>query len=246
MLERPATFLDANAGTPLRDEVKAALLSFVQDGGSAGLTGSGGSAVFFGANPSSTHAAGRQARKLLTRAREQIAASLGTRALDRLVLTSSGTEAAQLAIRSELEPYLERGEKPHWILTPLEHDAVWQMVSWLEGQGGSVSLLPVDSAGRPDVQAIQGLWKPETRLLSAIWVHNETGVITDVAALSAEMRRLGGRLHLDGAQAWGKLGFELDQLGAHRVSFSGHKIGAPAGTGVLWSCLLYTSPSPRD
>jgi cysteine desulfurase len=196
-------------------------------------------------NPSSIHAFGREAKKLLNDAREKVARSFGvSTSSDQITFTSSGTEASQLAIRSVLEPAFACGEKPHWITTPVEHDATLRMVEWTKERGGSVSFLPVDSNGSPDVQAMPQLVTPSTRLVSAIWVNNETGVISDVATLSEQAAQAKIPLHLDGAQAWGKLEFDLPKLGATFVSFSGHKIGALSGTGVLWRAKASGALSP--
>lgn len=219
----PDLYLDANAGAPLRTEVLTALPSWL-----ALLS-----------NPSSLHSFGRKAKRLLNDARDQVARSLGPRTLsEQILFTSSGTEANQLAIRSTFEPALLRGEKPHWITTSVEHDSILRMVDWLKERGGTVSVLPVDSEGRPEVERLSELVRPETRLVSAIWVNNETGVITDVEQLSREALKARVPLHLDGAQAWGKIPLTLlDQASSSTikfVSFSGHKIGALSGTGVLW------------
>lgn len=216
-------YLDSNAGAPLKPEVGEALASFLR----------GASPLI--PNPSSIHSHGRRAKRALAEAREQVAASLGKQIdSEQIVFTSSGSEANQLAIRSTFEPLLKRGEKPHWITTPVEHDSNQQMVSWLIERGGSVSFLPVDSDGNPQVDQWESLVRPETALTSVMWVNNETGVITDVHRLAALVQKRGQILHIDAAQAWGKLEISLERLGAHWVTFSGHKIGALAGSGALW------------
>lgn len=100
-----------------------------------------------------------------------------------------------------------------------------------------MSFLPVDSEGRVSAADIAALWRPETCLVSVVWVNNETGVIQELDPIAALVARKGGCLHIDAAQAWGKLPSErldLSRLGAQLVSFSGHKIGALGGTGLLW------------
>lgn len=234
MPPKAAIYLDANSGAPLRPEVVAAL----QDLLTPRDVSSGSDEAFHPLlpNPSSIHWHGRKAKRLMAEARESIARSLGVGVdPENLVFTASGTEANQLAVRGVLGPLLGEGARPHWILSPVEHDSNLQLVDWLRSRRGEVSFLPVDPQGRPRVECLAGLWRPGmTRLVSLVWVNNETGVITDVEALSAEVRRLGGLLHLDGAQAWGKLPLSLAEAGADLVSFSAHKIGALAGAGVLW------------
>lgn len=252
MPARAAIYLDANASAPLCEAAGAELLSLLGVQSRAGTPGLqvmqaevATPRVFISGhlipNPSSPHALGRRAKALLRRAHQQVAYSLGPNVkIDELTLTSSGTEAAQSAIRAELEPRLLRGEKPHWILTAGDHDAHVQMISWLTSRGGTVSILPllpmgVSGAGLPALAQLEAIFKPETALVSAIWANNETGVVTDTESLAKLCSVRGVPLHLDGAQAWGKLPIALDAACAQYVSFSGHKIGALSGTGVLWS-----------
>ncbi|MCM2278340.1 MAG: cysteine desulfurase [Oligoflexia bacterium] len=229
MSEKAAIYLDANAAAPLKPEVARALLSHL-----SGPAGSGKDAGSF-SNPSSVHSHGRNAKRILHEARRQVALSLGPRVFpEHVFFTSSGTEANQLAARLALEPLLLTGVRPHWILSAGEHDSLIVMAKWLEARGGAVSFLDLDSEGRPRLEQLQGLWRPETALVSLIWVNNETGVITDIEQATCLSRERGATLHLDGAQAWGKLPLSIESSGAGLVSFSGHKIGAPAGIGALW------------
>ena len=230
MSARAAIYLDSNAGAPLRPEVVEALLPFLQD--SWGVV----------PNPSSVHGHGRRARRALFLAREQVARSLGS-GLDpqSLTFTSSGTEANQLAIRSVLEPMLHSGQRTHWILSAVEHDSVLRCVSWFEARGGTVSYLPVSAEGEFLWELLPGLLRPETALVSIIYVNNETGVISRTPRSVQEL--LSGRsipIHWDAAQAWGKLELDLLESGVSFAALSAHKIGALAGTGILWSRV------PRD
>ncbi len=227
-MARIATYLDANAGAPLRPEVVARLRELLS--GSPGL-----SEVLF-PNASSIHSHGRRAKKWLAEARDRIALSLGEDTdPEQILLTSSGTEANQLAIRSALEPFFRSKQPVHWITSTVEHDSVLQMKSWVESRGGEVTLLEVNDCGAPDISKLRSLIRPgETRLVSLIWVNNETGVVTDAreAVLICESQKV--PLHLDAAQAWGKLAIHVSSLGAKWVTFSSHKIGALGGVGVLW------------
>ncbi|MFZ9595806.1 MAG: cysteine desulfurase family protein [Bdellovibrionia bacterium] len=228
MSEKVASYLDSNAGAPLHPAVVEALSHFLKR-----------PSIYFG-NPSSPHSVGRASKKILAQAQEKVATSLGLsssfgQVSGQFCFTSSGTEANQTIIRSVFEPLLEQGKKPHWILTQAEHPSVVKMVRWLTSQGGEVSFLSLDERGQPQVDQLEDEIRSETALMSLIWVHNETGVITDVAKASAIAERRGLPLHLDGAQAWGKISLDLSQCGADWVSFSGHKIGALAGVGVLWA-----------
>lgn len=231
MPARFATYLDINAGTPLHENVKRALVPLL----SPPEASPGGLSSFhvFPSNPSSIHAHGREARRLTLQAREKVARSLRPDAKpEEVIFTSSGTEANQLAIASVLEPLLFEGKRPHWITTAVEHDSTMQMIDWARARGVDVSVLPVDQDGGYRMDVLDSLLKPETALVSALWVNNETGVIADVKALSERVKAHGALLHLDAAQAWGKI--PLQVMAVDFLAFSGHKIGALPGSGVLW------------
>ena len=224
-------FLDFNSGAPLCYQAKEVLFSFLNSQSSFySKTDSQ-----FPSNPSSIHSFGRKAKRHFAQARENIAASLGNKVdPEQLIFTSCGSEANQLAIRSYLEPAFAKHKHPQWITTEVEHDSVMQMVKWFEDKGGKVIYLPIDQDGAPIIDALDDLYCEQTALVSCVWVNNETGVITDVNKLSQKVKSLGGVLHLDGAQAWGKIPFCLNEIDASLVTFTGHKIGALSGTGVLW------------
>ena len=97
-----------------------------------------------------------------------------------------------------------------------------------------MSYLPIDPEGRVQVQELSSFIRAETALVSVLWANNETGVLTDVQTLSSLTQSRGIPLHLDAAQAWGKLPVQVSGMGAQYIAFSGHKIGGLAGTGVLW------------
>ncbi len=218
---KPATYLDSNASYPLCPSVLLGLRGFLR------------SEVI--GNPSSIHWHGRSSKRLVTEAKEKIALTLGQNIdLEQIVFTSSGTEANQMAIRSILEPLFLEGQKPHWILTPVEHDSVMQMEKWCTDRSGKVSFLPVDSSGVPAIEALEKLVTPETALISLLWVNNETGVITPLEKLIEFAKKKNIKTHIDAVQAWGKIPIDLNKLGADYVSFSAHKIGGLAGTGFLW------------
>ena len=250
MLAKPATSLDSNAGAPLHPKVAEALLPLFSPSSSNSEFAAGTAEAgrldqlekTLG-NPSSQHSAGRRARSSLQRSREQVSASIGAGNSSQIIFTSSGTESIQLALRSRFEPWLRSGIKPHLITTRVEHEATLQMIDWLRAHGGTVAYLDLDAQGRPQAASFERAWSEAPLaartagavLLSAIWVNNETGVISDVRALASEARSRGVFAHFDGAQAWGKLAtLDVAQLGANAVSFSAHKIGGLAGTGVLW------------
>jgi len=191
---------------------------------------------------------GRRSRAWITEARDAIASSIGSQDSSPILFVSSGTEANQAAIRDALEGPLARGERAAWVLSAVEHESVRTMAHWARERGASVRVLPVDSEGRPEVAALGALIDGDTRLVSVIWVNNETGVITDVDGIARIVRERGVPLHLDGAQAWGKLPIGVSRLrgmGVRYLALSGHKIGALPGTGVLWSATGIQEPLLR-
>lgn len=236
---KTSLFLDSNAGAPLNPrvlpEVLKALLVFSEGEGPSQAPVLPDLALL--ANPSSIHAAGRHSKKILNSAREQVGASLGETDLERIVFTSSGTEANQLAVHSFLEISSRKGRRPRWILSAAEHDSLLSFVPEAQKMGADVHILPVLPSGLPDLSALEALGgtpADAATLISLVWVNNETGVITDVSAGAEAASRLGAQLHLDGAQAWGKMPINVKALPIHFLSLSGHKIGALSGTGVLW------------
>ncbi len=238
MQARAAIYLDSNAGAPLHPRVIEALSAFFL-----------GDPVSLAGNPSSLHSHGRFLKRCLHEAKRQIISSL----LDlkpnpqnlthvklpiseeQLLLTSSGSEANQTAIRSALESLFQSGKKVHWITSPVEHDATRQMIAWVQDRGGEVDLVSITRSGQPDPESLSRLIRPDTSLVSLIWANNETGVLTDVKSIREVLKKYQIPLHLDAAQVWGKCRLDLLETGADWVSFSGHKIGALSGVGVLWA-----------
>ncbi len=198
-----ALYFDANATEPLRPEARAAAIEALD------LLG----------NPSSVHAAGRAARRVLERARERIADRFGGRAAD-LVLTAGGTEANALAVRG-----LGRGRRI--LVGATEHPAV------LAAAPGAVAI-PVLADGTLDLAALEAaLAAGPPALLCLMLANNETGVLHPVEAAAALCRAQGALLHVDAVQAAGRVPASLAALGADSLALSGHKLGGPKGAGAL-------------
>jgi len=227
MPARAAIYLDANAGAPLCPEALEALRALINN-----PTGE------LIANPSSPHEAGRRSRSLLDLARAQVATSLNLPGDDSLVFTSSGTEANQLAVRGALERAMAHGKRISWVTTVVEHDSVRALIPWAREQEIEVVLVGLDSAGRPDPEELAHAVAREAgrvALVSMIVANSETGVLTDVTRCIATIRDQAptALVHLDAAQAWGKIPLDAAELGADLIAVAGHKIGALAGTGAL-------------
>lgn len=162
---------------------------------------------------------------------------MGATSSSEIVFTSSGTEANQLAIRGVLERELSRGRKPRWLLAAGAHESVHAIAEWLARQGGEAIHVPIDEEGRvllPALEECLARFDDPPVLLSVNWVNNETGVIADVSAVARLAHAKGVPLHLDAAQAWGKIPIDAARTGAALLTLSGHKVGAPAGIGAVW------------
>lgn len=170
-----------------------------------------------------------------------MARSLGSRVdPETLVFTGSESEANQTIVRSELEWALARGQSFHWMLSAIEHASFFETIEYVREQGAQVTVIGVDSQGRlnwNEVEAAAAQTPAKAQiLLSVVWVNNETGVIQEFSETLNTLRNSRGlKMHVDGAQAWGRIEIDLDRLPFDYATFSAHKIGAFSGVGVLYA-----------
>ncbi|HMC69317.1 MAG TPA: aminotransferase class V-fold PLP-dependent enzyme, partial [Mycobacteriales bacterium] len=188
-------------------------------------------------NPSSLHAAGRRARRVVEESRETIAAAIGARPSE-VVFTSGGTESDNLAIKGLF--WSRRAADPRRcriLLSAVEHHAVLDSALWLaERDGAQIVWLPVDSDGRVSAAALSDAIaeRPEeVALVSIMWANNEVGTVQPIAALADIAHQHGIPLHTDAVQAVGQMQVDFAACGADAMTVTGHKFGGPVGAGVL-------------
>ncbi|QOG18875.1 MULTISPECIES: cysteine desulfurase family protein [Bradyrhizobium] len=206
-------YLDWNATTPLRTEARAAMLAAWD------LIG----------NPSSVHAEGREARRLVEEARSALAAATG--ALPRnVVFTSAGTEANALALAPGLKSP-SGGPVERLLVSAIEHASV---LAGGRFQANRIGQIRVTRSGVIDLDHLkEQLGDGPPALVSIMAANNETGAVQPVAEAARIVHEAGGLLHVDAIQALGKIAFNINAVGADLATFSGHKIGGPKGVGAL-------------
>ena len=180
-------------------------------------------------NPSSLHSAGRAARRLVEESRESIADDLHVRPSE-VVFTSGGTEADNLAVKGFA---WAQPERPRILCSAIEHHAVLDPVAWLGEQGRDVEWLPVDAQGRVDPDAVRERLADDVALCTVMWANNEVGTVQPIAEIAAACGEAGVPFHTDAVQAIGQLPVDGSLPGLTSLALSGHKIGAPVGTGAL-------------
>ncbi|WP_375304072.1 cysteine desulfurase family protein [Bradyrhizobium sp. A11] len=206
-------YLDWNATTPLRPEARAAMVA----------------AFDLAGNPSSVHAEGREARRLVEEARAELALAVG--ALPRnVVFTSAGTEANALALSPGLRGP-SSGPVERLLVSAVEHASV---LAGGRFPANTIGLIRVTRAGVVDLEHLRArLADGPPALVSIMAANNETGALQPVAEAARIVHEAGGLLHVDAIQALGKIPFDIKAMGIDLATFSAHKIGGPKGVGAL-------------
>jgi cysteine desulfurase len=205
-------YLDNNATTPILPDVFDAMRPYF--------------AEHFG-NASSIHHHGQETRSAVESARDEVASLLGCRASE-IVFTGGGTEADNLAVSG----LVAAGD--HVITSSIEHHAVLHAAKHLEETGCEVAYIPVDGRGLIDPEDVRRALRPNTKLISIMMANNETGVLQPVEEIGKIAAESGVCFHTDAVQAAGKVPINVQRIGCHALSISGHKMHAPQGVGALY------------
>jgi cysteine desulfurase len=210
-------YLDYSATTPVDPRVAAKMIPYLTES--------------FGNPASRSHAFGWTAEQAVEQAREDVGALVNADAKE-IVWTSGATESINLALKGAANFYKTKGK--HIITVKTEHKATLDTVRELERQGFEATYLDVEENGLLDLKKFEATLRPDTILVSVMYVNNEIGVIQDIAAIGELCRAKGIVFHVDAAQATGKIEIDLQQLKVDLMSFSAHKTYGPKGMGALY------------
>jgi len=211
-------YIDYNATTPLKPEVKSAMIEDLN---------------IFG-NASSMHASGRFAHARVEQARAAVKNLIGAKS-GTIVFTSGGSEANNTVFQTMRHlTQADPAARNEIITTAIEHPCVLNSALNLKNAGYKVSILPVDEYGKLKIDELEKLLSDKTLFVSVMAANNEIGTVQEIQKIIALVKKAGSFMHIDAVQAVGKIPLNADELGADYITISAHKIYGPKGVGALY------------
>jgi len=210
-------YIDYNATTPLKEEVKKAMMEDME---------------IFG-NASSMHASGRLAHARIEQARSSVSDLIGGSKDGSIVFTSGGSEANNTVFQT-MRKLADSSSRDEVLITAIEHPCVMNSALKLIKEGLKVSLLPVDEYGKLKMDVFKKALNDKTLFVSVMAANNEIGTVQDIKEITNLVKQAGAFMHIDAVQAVGKIRLNVDELGADYLTVSAHKIYGPKGVGALY------------